>query len=114
MSRRQVANYDFGTIASLSTASTDGAWTFLGAPFTRFSVTGVFSSGTTGTIQLHGASSSGSTAALIVLLATIDNTTQIGYNTTAIPVSWVRARTTTMSTGGNPSSVTVGLLASAW
>jgi len=111
MPRRQVANYDFGTIASLTTGSTDGSWTYLGAPFTRFTVTGVFSSGTTGTVQLHGASSSGSTATLTVLLATIDNTTQIGYNSTGIPITWVRARTTTMSTGGNPSSITCGLLA---
>lgn len=114
MPRRQVANYDFGTIATLTTGSTDGTWTYLGAPFTRFTVTATFSSGTSGTVLLEGATSSGSTAALDLTLATVDNTTQIGYNSTALPITWVRARATAMTTGGNPSTVTCGLVAAAW
>lgn len=111
MSRRQVANYDFGLIATLTTASTDGTWTYLGVPWSVFTVTGIFSSGTSGTVQLQGASSSGSTAAMVVTLATVDNTTQIGWNSSAIPVTWVRARATAISTGGNASTIRVGLLA---
>mgnify|MGYP001575583049 CR=1 FL=1 len=111
MPRRQVANYDFGTLATLTTGSTDGTWTFLGTPWSIFTVTGIFSSGKSGTVKLRGARSSGSTAAMAVILATIDNTTQIGYNSSAIPVSWVQARATAISTGGNASAITVNLLA---
>lgn len=111
MPRRQVANYDFGTLASLTTGSTDGAWTYLGTPWSIFTMTTIFSSGTSGTVILQGASSSGSTAAMAVTLATADNTTQLAYNSSAIPVTWVRARATAISTGGNPSTITVNLLA---
>ena len=111
MPRRQVANYDFGTIATLSSGSTNGTWTYLGAPFTRFTITGIYSTDSTGTVQLHGASSSGSTAAMTTLLATISNTTQMGYNSTAIACTWVRAR---LSDAISTGTVTCNLLASAW
>lgn len=112
MTQWTAGTVDFGTIASLSTSSTDGTWTRLGRPLNRFTITAVFSSGTSGTVILQGATSSGSTAALALTLVTVDNTTQIGYNSSAINCTWVRARATAISTGGNASAITVGLVAS--
>ena len=43
--------------------------------------------------------SSDSTAAGIVVLATIDNSTQIAWNSTAVPVTWIEARATAISSG---------------
>lgn len=94
-------------LGALTTGSTAGTWTQLPQAFARHTIRGLFSSGTSGTVQLRGALSSDSTTVGILVLATIDNTTQIGYATTAIPVSWLQALATAISTGGNPSTITL-------
>lgn len=107
MPRRQVANIGAWSLGSITTGSTATTPVFLGAPFKSFMVSGTFSSGTSGTVQLQGGTSSGSTAAQWVVLATIDNTTQSGVNSTDAPALWLRAIATAISTGGNPSTITV-------
>ena len=107
MPRRQVANTTGWSLGSLTTGSTDGTAVFLGAPYNNFMITGTFSSGTSGTVQLQGGTSSGTTGTQWLLLATIDNTTQSGVNGTLSPSLWIRARATAISTGGNPSTITV-------
>ena len=77
--------------------------------FLTFMVTGTFSSGTSGTVQLQGGTSSGSTATQWLTIATIDNTTQSGVSV-ASPSLWIRARATAISTGGNASTITVAAL----
>lgn len=108
---RQRGALEFGTIATLTTGSTDGAWTYLGRPQSRFSIGCYFTVGTSGTVVLQGAfaSSSGtspylSTAAGQITLCTADNTTQVAWTgSTSILVPWVRARATAISTGGTSS-----------
>ena len=104
MPRRQVANTTGWSLGSLTTGSTAGTPVWLGAPYTNFMITGTFSSGTTATVQLQGGTSSGSTATQWLVLATIDNTTQSGVNSTISPALWIRAIATGISTGGNPST----------
>ena len=94
-------------LGALTTGSTAGTWTALPQAFCRHAIRGLFSSGTSGTVQLRGALSSDSTATGIVTLATIDNTTQIGYASSAIALTWLQALATAISTGGNPSTITL-------
>ena len=94
--------YDLGTLSSGSTNGTAIAT----AGYSRYSVYGVQSISTgTFTIILQGASSSGFTTG--VTLATIDASTSLAWNTTAIPCQWIRARATAgPSTGTNSVAVT--------
>ena len=103
---RPLTGSNLMAFSAFSTSSTDGTWTVLPQAFSRFTLRCLFSSGTSGTVQLRGSLSSDSTATGILVLATVDNTTQIGYNSTTIPVNWVQVRATAISTGGNASSIT--------
>lgn len=105
MPNRMVAG-EFFTLGTLSSGSTNGAATSLGVPFSRFSVYGVQSVSTgTFTVILQGATSSGFTTG--ATLATIDASTSLAWNTTAIPCLWIRARATAgPSSGGNEVTVT--------
>mgnify|MGYP001564129639 FL=1 len=87
------------TLGTLTSGSTDGTWIALPQAFSRHTVRGLFAAGSSSTVQLRGAMSSDSTATGIVVLATIDNSTQIAWNSTAVPVTWIEARATAISSG---------------
>ena len=91
-------------LAALTTASTAGTWTFLGQPFSIFAMQAVFTAAScsSGTCILQGAlTSAPSTAAgsAVITLLTADNTTMLAYNSSEIPVTWVRAAVSAISTG---------------
>lgn len=110
MAKRQVANEVFalGSVSSAAGSSQTG-WISLGVPFSLFYLQSSQSI-STGTYagSLYGATSSGGTTASSVVLATVDNTTAHGYNTTAIPCNWVNyVSSGNPSTGGNTVLVSV-------
>lgn len=108
MPKRQVANLEF-TLGTVSSGSTQTGWVSLGVPFSVFHAYGVQSI-STGTFSgtVYGATSSGGTTANTVVLATISNSTTHGYNTTAIPCSWLNFVTSGgPSTDGNTVAVSV-------
>ena len=91
---------------TLTTASTNGTWTFLGQPMSLLTMQAVFTAAScsSGTCILQGSLTSAPSTAMgsgILPILTADNTTMLAFNSSGqgIPVTWVRANVTALSTG---------------
>ena len=99
-------------LGQLTTSSTATSVLYLGGAYSRFTVACDFATGSSGTVQLQGylttdAGSTGPSGTAGLVLATVDNTTAYGYNSTAIPMLGLRAIATAISTGGTPTTIDV-------
>ena len=82
---------------TLTTAAMTGAFFRLAQPFSRFTAHGEFAANTSGTFTIQGALTSDPSTSPVMI--TLDNTTAIGWNTTGMPMTWVRAVASTISSG---------------